>query len=85
MCNSALQVVDNIIELTKKVYSEDEEALHRFDFDWLLDVVIKVRFIFKCWLYCYLSCFQNDRDRISYLVKSCGLNINSKSRERDNR
>ena len=38
-----MQVIDGAIALTKKVYAGDEAAVHHYDYDWLLDPVVKVR------------------------------------------
>ena len=42
-----LQVVDGVCALKSRVYSGDDESaalLHRYDFEWLLEAVVKVLF-----------------------------------------
>ena len=42
-----LQVVDGVCALKARVYSGDDDTaalLHRYDFEWLLEAVVKVLF-----------------------------------------
>ncbi len=38
-----VQLMDSAIALTRRIYSRDEVASHRHDYEWLVDVVMKVR------------------------------------------
>ena len=92
-----LQIVDGVCALKGRVYSSsgDEAAalLHRYDFEWLLEAVVKVHvhtheycslrmFILGKDVHCctctmYISFTQGNHNLISHLVQSCGMLINT--------
>lgn len=76
--------------MTRKVYGEDEVAIHRYDYDWLLDFVIKVSQPHpSVTLYGTSSVdsllAQGNHVQVQNLVKNCSLFINCQSRDVGNR
>lgn len=85
------QLKDAAIALTRRVYAADAVAAHRYDYDWLLEAVVKVTIVLTLAVFqvhrdiLWCGYFQGNHERIGHLVKSCGLNVNCQDREVGNR